>query len=683
MAGHITINILGPFEALGIRGERLTVRSRRARALLACLAMETGESWTRPRLATLLWDNRSEQQGRSSLRQELIQLRKVLGVTAPGDWGHDPFVSLPKQILTDVELLRSAMSTGDALQAASIWRGELLPKATALTGGPFADWLALSRSRLRAEASECFVTALRTLDAEHDPLPFEDIALKLVTLDPESEEGHRCLMRCSASRHDLAEVIERYRAYAANVGQVAGGESSPALKRLLDETMAAASRKGISSQSRPSTRWIAEINRQHHTAAAPRPTRPLPIETATALAVVPFVDLSAGTLSKAALADGLTEETTTAMARLPGVFVTARQSAMVYKNAKIDARTIASDLGVRYLVEGSIEVRGKSVRVNARLIDGRSGLHIWANNYEERLGEFFAVRNRIVLAVASQLQPALMMADLDRALDAGPNNLDAWTRLQRANAYVLFNRSAQGLFGAITELKQALAIDPDYAMAQSLLAAVYTWRAIWSTSTRVHAERALALEYAALARKTAPKNSFVLVNCADTAIYSAGNIDLALELLNDAVEQYPDDPQGLALLANANRVAGADPAESLRMIERAIRISPREPRSHRWFHYAGWCHWKLGELGKMEAAARSAIELYSDAPAQWIELTCALGLQAKTAEAKAAAKVLRKLSPAFTPDKFFEIAQQFYGRRFSNPVKADYRALCSTLQRAM
>jgi adenylate cyclase len=236
-----------------------------------------------------------------------------------------------------------------------------------------------------------------------------------------------------------------------------------------------------------------------------------------------------------ALADGLTEEITTAMARLPGVFVTARQSCMVYKNAMVDARTIASDLGVRYLVEGSIEVRGRSFRVNARLIDGRSGLHIWADNYEEQLGEFFAVRNRIVLAVASQLQPALMMADLDRALDAGPNNLDAWSRLQRANAHVLFNRSAQSLFSAITELKQALAIDPDYAMAQSLLAAVYTWRATWSASTRIAGERALALQYAALARKTDPKNSFVLINCADTAI-CAGNIDLALELLNEAVD---------------------------------------------------------------------------------------------------------------------------------------------------
>src|SRR6202051_2205941 len=143
MAGHITINILGPFEALGTGGEKLAVRSRRSRALLACLAMETGESWTRPRLAMLLWDNRSEQQGRSSLRQELVQLRKDIGVPSPGDWGHDPFVCLPEQILTDVGLFRSAISNGDALQAASIWRGELL-QATAFTQGPFSDWLLLA-----------------------------------------------------------------------------------------------------------------------------------------------------------------------------------------------------------------------------------------------------------------------------------------------------------------------------------------------------------------------------------------------------------------------------------------------------------------------------------------------------------------------------------------------------------
>lgn len=131
---------------------------------------------------------------------------------------------------------------------------------------------------------------------------------------------------------------------------------------------------------------------------------------------------------------------------------------------------------------------------------------------------------------------------------------------------------------------------------------------------------------------------------------------------------------------SSQRVVGADPADSLRMMERAMRISPRDPRSHRWFHYAGWCHWKLGELDKMEEAARNAIELYSDAPAQWVELTC--GLQGKIAEAREAAKVLKKLSPVFTPDGFYEIARRFYGSRFAGPVQADYRALCSTLQRA-
>lgn len=202
----------------------------------------------------------------------------------------------------------------------------------------------MSRSRLREAAIECFVKALRPIEDGDDPLRLEAVALKLVALDPGNEEAHRCLMRSSASRHDLVEVIERYRSYVVTVDR-GDGDASFAMKQLLDQTIAAASRQGGASME-PSTRWIGEINRQHHTAAAPQPSRLLPIETATTLAVIPFVDLSPGAVSKVALADGLTEETTTAMARLPGVFVTARQSCMVYKNAAVDARTIAQDLGV-------------------------------------------------------------------------------------------------------------------------------------------------------------------------------------------------------------------------------------------------------------------------------------------------------------------------------------------------
>ncbi len=115
------------------------------------------------------------------------------------------------------------------------------------------------------------------------------------------------------------------------------------------------------------------------------------------------------------------------------------------------------------------------------------------------------------------------------------------------------------------------------------------------------------------------------------------------------------------------------------MIDQAIRISPRDPRSHRWLHYLGWCHWKLGDLERMEAASRSSIELYSDAPAQWLELTCALGLQGKREESRKAGAILKTLAPEMSANGFFETARRFYGKRFPGEVEAEYRTLCEKL----
>jgi TolB-like protein len=677
----LTANLLGPFEVVRAGGEKVIVQSQRSRAILGCLAVETGNRWTRQRLAALLWEHSSAHQQRSSLRQELLQLRKSLRLTRTEDWADESNVHLPNHVTTDLALLRKAIAEGNAVRAASLWRGDLLQDIN-LPGKSFASWLSLSRTRLRKQVLGCLERALSASQDQQHAIALEDIAAKLVLLNPIHETAHRILMRCAAARGDVAAVVDRHHEYVAALLRRGKREPSPSIQQLLYESAAAASGGRSSALKRDAADWIFEINRQHLTAAAPAPASPPRIE-APSLAVVPFVDLSPGAISRAALADGLTEETTTAMARIPGVFVTARQSCMVYKSKFADVRTIASDLGVRYILEGSIEVQGKALHINARLIDGDSGFHLWGNSYDALVAEFFAVRKWIVTAVAAQLQPALMAAEIDRAFDADPENLDAWARLQRANGYVLFNRSAGGLSRAINELKQALAIDPDYAMARSLLAAVHTWRATWSSSPHLSREHAFALEHAARAREIEPNNSFVLTNCAECAVYSAGDPLLARQLLERAVEQNPADPQALALLANARRVAGGDPAASLRLIAQAKRISPRDPRTHRWLHYAGWCYWVMGDLKHMEECARTAIQLYSDSPAQWVELTCALGLQGKSENARAAAKVLRKLSPDFTPDGFYEIAQRFYGKRFTGSVKASYAALRATLQRAM
>jgi DNA-binding SARP family transcriptional activator len=249
MTPQLTINLLGPFEAIASRGERLMVRSRRARALLACLAVEGGESWTRSRLATLLWSDRAEQQGRSSLRQELLQLRKSLGQTTAADWDNDGFLNLPKQVATDIGSLRGTLLAGEAVRAAALWRGDLLQDTPKIRGA-FADWLALSRARLRKLAVEGFEHALRTSDDDQALSRLETLAQKLAMIDPGNETACRSLMRCAASRHDLVGVIARYQAYAAAGGPTMAAPSSAGMKRYLYEMIEATSRQQVTTLPR-------------------------------------------------------------------------------------------------------------------------------------------------------------------------------------------------------------------------------------------------------------------------------------------------------------------------------------------------------------------------------------------------------------------------------------------------
>jgi tetratricopeptide (TPR) repeat protein len=323
------------------------------------------------------------------------------------------------------------------------------------------------------------------------------------------------------------------------------------------------------------------------------------------------------------------------------------------------------------------------MRVHARLVEGETGFHRWANSYELALGKFFDVRNQIVSEVAGELAPALMRAEIERALNAPPESIDAWTRLQRANGYILFQRHRDGLTAAVAELNEALQLDPNYAMAYALLGAVHTWRSTWTQSEEASQERALALKFGERALRLEPQNASVLLNCGEVALYSEGNLDLAVELFEKAATRCPSDAQGLVMFANGLRVAGGDPQQSVQMIDQAIRISPRDPRSHRWFHYLGWCHWKLGDFEQMEAASRGSIELYSDAPAQWLELTCALGLQGRVEESRKAGAILKKLAPEMSANGFFETAKRFYGKRFPGEVEAEYRTLCAKLDDAI
>jgi TolB-like protein/DNA-binding SARP family transcriptional activator len=682
MTGKTGIRLLGPFSVTTSEGLAVALASRRAIALLACLAAEPQVAWTRERIAALLWPGRGTDQARASLRQELRRIRKSFSGIAPELWEGPSGLRIPTDRIA-VDVVRFRLAASDAKrgrEVLALYQGEFLEGFVA-EDDPFGKWLGTQRRRLRELALASLLRSLKS--SLTDAGEGERAARRVLEIEPSCEEAHRWLIQRHLERGENAEAMAQFAscAEALRLGlSVHPSAETRALMEGLGET-APAPRRGKRRRASEMVDWIKHARETASSPLAPAPEPFTPIESRPSLVVLPFADLSSPPGED--LAFGITEETTSALARVPGFFVTARHSAMAYRNAAIDVRRIAAELGVRYLIEGSVAYDDQRIRVNTRLIDGRTGLHLWSESREHVLSRLMDLRDEIVNEIAGRLQPKLIRAEIRRALSQPPTDLDAWTLLQRAQGLLHFRRREEALSDVIEPLRRAIEADPDFAMAHALLSAVYTWRAILLAFPDRDGDRQRAREHAEAAIATEPDNPFVLIHSAETTLYSNGDIDGTLELLEQAIERTPNDAQGLAMLANVRRFAGADPRSSLTLIGDAMRISPRDRRTYSWRHYANWCYWKLGDLDAMEAAARRSIELYSKFPWSWLSLTCALSLQGRMDAAHASASVMRELMPHVTPDAFFETARRFYGRRFPGAVENGYAELKLALERAL
>nr|WP_242481753.1 BTAD domain-containing putative transcriptional regulator [Paracraurococcus ruber] len=678
---ELSIRLFGAFEARQADGAPVAGLGRRSVALLACLAAPQAP-WSRDDLAALLWPGRSLRQRRGSLRQELLRLRRALGWPAPAAAASAEFpFGLPIDAGIDVVAFRQTLADpGRGTAAVALYRGDLLQDVRCEPDDPFGDWLMRERAALRQAALDLMLGLLRAGDGS------AALARRVLALDPASEEVHRILMRHHAERGDLPRVLEQYRDCAEALRSRHGTDPMPETRALLDAaTVALGARPPLPAAAPAGGVTLDWIRRAPDLAPLPQAPGAMalpPVADRPSIAVLPFADLSHDPLARDVLAEGLTEEITNALARLPGFFVVARQSAMAYRGLPVDARRIAAELGVRYLVEGSVEQDGRRMQANLRLIEGRTGQHLWAETGGGPMDDLMAVRDRVVHRLASRLQPRLLQEEIARAVRQPPRDLDAWTWLQRANAVLLRGRHAEALDRVMEPLSRALERDPHYAMALALLSAVHAWRAVSQSVPDPPAEKRLARARAEEALALDPENPFVLVHCAESAIYCAADIDAALRLLELAVARDPNDANGRAMLAHVRRSAGEDPRGSLDLLDEAVRLSPRDPRAFLWHHYANWCHFRLGDLPAMEGACRRSIGLYGRYPLSWIALTSALGLQGRESEARAAATVLRQMRPSFSPDGFYETARHFYGRRFPGQVETEYQALRGALLRA-
>jgi adenylate cyclase len=220
----------------------------------------------------------------------------------------------------------------------------------------------------------------------------------------------------------------------------------------------------------------------------------LPLPDKPSIAVLPFANLS-GDPEQEYFVDGMVEEITTAIARLPWLFVIARNSSFAYKGKSPDLRQVGRELGVRYVLEGSVRKAGNRVRITGQLIDTTTGAHIWADCFEGALDDIFALQDEVASRVVCAIEPKLRQSEIERAKRKPTESLDAYDLYLRAQAE--YHKYTEGSVGQAIELaKRALAIDPAYAPAAALIGWCLQARSVRGWASVSEVERADAVRLA-------------------------------------------------------------------------------------------------------------------------------------------------------------------------------------------
>ena len=321
-------------------------------------------------------------------------------------------------------------------------------------------------------------------------------------------------------------------------------------------------------------------------AGAVKPETSPPLPDRPSIAVLPFVNMS-GDPDQQHFADGITEDLITSLSRIPWLFVIARNSSFAYKDRVADVKDVARQLGVRYVLEGSVRHAGERLRITAQLADGTTGSQHWADRYDRELGDMFVLQDEITRSVAGAIEPRLLAAEGVRAMARSADNLDAWELVARARTY--FWRMTPGdcetAIGALNGVVEAY---PDYAPARSLLSFCLVFGSHMGWVNHVeglpagerHAIRAIALD---------DRDPWGHIALAYVALMER-RTEEALAGFRRAVELNPNSAAARAYLSLGLAFSGVD-AEAIEHGEEAIRLSPVDPEMARTLGGIGVAHY--------------------------------------------------------------------------------------------
>jgi TolB-like protein len=380
-----------------------------------------------------------------------------------------------------------------------------------------------------------------------------------------------------------------------------------------------------------------ETRKQSHQALS---QRALPLPDRPAIAVLPFVNMS-GDPEQEYFSDGISEDIITALSKLRWFLVIARNSSFIYKGKAVHIKQVAEELGVGYVVEGSVRKGGDRVRITAQLNDVATGSHIWAERYDRSLADVFAVQDEITEAIVAAIEPQLYAAESFRARHKPPESLDAWDLVMRALSHY-WRVTRQDNVVAQALLEKATAVDPSYGQALGLLAAsrIFSAHMGW-------ADTAVAAPLAERAAQAA-----ILADSEDPwAHYALGCVHLFRRRFDDSLAEFElaltlnpnfslaQGTYGLAL-SYCGRWQEADLA-----VQRALRLSPRDPFSALYCGIAAYAQFVGHNYEEAMRLAREGIRQRSDFVGAHRVLTAAAGMAGQAEVARAALQALRRAQP--------------------------------------
>ena len=357
-----------------------------------------------------------------------------------------------------------------------------------------------------------------------------------------------------------------------------------------------------------------------------------------AIAVLPFANLGSDHHDDH-FADGLTEDLITALSGLRWLRVAARNSSFAYRAR--DTGVAARELGVRYLLGGSVRQFGGRVRISAQLTDAITATEIWADRYDAELTDFFPLQDRITASVVSAIAPFLFGADASRASPRTPQSLDAWGFVMRAMPHI-WTWATEDNEAAAAYLQQAVGIDPRYARANALLAWVHAQRLNlgWEDFEETR-ERAIGFARLAIAGDSADA----------WAHLALGYIYLMLrqpnageDELNAALSLNPSFAFAHAMLGTASAYRG-DPERGLQELSLALRLSPRDPQQAPYLSGIGLCYFIAGRFSEAAEYQRRCVAMRPHFGSAWRTLAAAAGLAGDTEAAIGALAEARRLQP--------------------------------------